>query len=273
MRKRTLLLTCAALIGLMLAFQFGRTRLRQRNVSPTGAELIFYCGAGLRPAADELIARFDARMGIRITATYAGSGRLLGQIATLERGDLFMPGAAFYLDKAVEKSLIVPESRRTVAFFVPVLFVRKGNPKNIRGLSDLTRPGLRIGLGDERSCAVGKQALKILARNAIDYAAVEPNIAYKSGTVDELGVAISLETIDVAVMWDANASYFGDAGDIVPIPRENNIISEIPIAILSSSVHRDEARRFVDFVTSDEGRQVFGARGYTVILPKKRNEL
>ena len=72
----------------------------------TGAELLLFCGAGLQPLADALIEEFSARAGVRVAVTYAGSGQLLGQLEALPRGDLFLPGAEFYVQRAVALGLV-----------------------------------------------------------------------------------------------------------------------------------------------------------------------
>jgi len=240
--------------------------------APAGpVELIYFCGAGIRPAAERLIAAFEDKTGhmVRIRATYAGSGRLLGQISATRRGDLFMPGAELYVDLAVKKSLAIPETRRVVAWFVPVIFVKKGNPLGIHSLDDLLRPGVRLGLGDERSCAIGRRTLKILKKNGIDPERIERNVAFRSATVNELAVAVQMGSIDAAILWDANARQFAENGDMVPIPLEKNVVSAIPIVVLSCSSHRKEAEAFVEFVASEAGRRIFRESGYTTALPGK----
>jgi molybdate transport system substrate-binding protein len=233
----------------------------------TGRGLMLHCGAGIRPAADALIEAFEAKHDVKVSATYDGSGRLLGQISAFHKGDLFMPGAELYVDKAIEKDLAVAETRRIVAHFVPVIFVRKGNPRGVASLRDLGKNGLRVGLGDERSCAVGKKTLKILEKNGIPYSDIEKNVVHKSATVNELGLLIQLGNADAVILWDANARHFADHGDVVPIPPDKNIPSTIPIVLLKSSEHPEEARAFIDFVTSEEGRKILTDRKYTVEIP------
>jgi len=256
-------------VGLLVYYTQGRSAgNRTSEQIPSSVSLMLYCGAGIRPAADVLIQEFEARYNVRINPTYAGSGRLLGQIAAHQTGDLFMPGAELYVAKAIEQGLGLRETKRIVAFFVPVIFVQKGNPKNIHSLHDLTRKGVRLGFGDERSCAVGKKTLKILEKNRIAYESLKDNVVYNSGTVNELGVAIQLGNVDAVILWDANARHFAEHGHIVAIPPEANIPSAIPIVVLNSSRHVEEARRFIEFVTCEEGQRILKERGYTVSLPE-----
>jgi len=205
---------------------------------------------------------------VTVSATYAGSGRLLGQISTLQKGDLYMPGAALYVDKAIEKGLADADTRRDVAYFVPVIMVQENNPHAIASLRDLTASDVRIGIGDERACAVGRNTLKILEKNKIAYADLEKNIVYKSGTVNELGLAIELENVDAVILWDANARQFADHGTIVPIPAEKNIPSAISIVRLKSSKLAEQALAFIKFAISDQGRKILESKSYTTKPPE-----
>ena len=229
-------------------------------------EIILYAGAGLRPAVEPVIETFERITGIRVAANYAGSGRQLGQIGAIRKGDLFMPGAEFYVDIAEEKGWAEKATKRTVAFFIPVIFVQKGNPKNIRSLDDLKREDLRLGFGDERACAVGRKTLKILKKAGISHDDLGENVVYKSGTVNELGTAVQTKSVDAVILWDANARQFAAYGDAVAIPPGLNDVSTVPIVRLKSSRHPKEAMRFIEFITSEKGRAVLTRRGYTVSL-------
>ena len=269
-----LLVAVACIVGLSFYLMRPAARSGRRagsSSSPAETELLLYCGAGIRPAASALIKAFEARHKIKINATYAGSGRLLGQIVSLQRGDFFMPGAELYVDKAIEKGLAWGESKRIVAYFVPVIFVQKGNPKNIRSILDFSREDIRLGFGDERACAVGKKTLNILEKNDISYSEIEKNVVYKSATVNELGLAIQFKTVDAVILWDANARHFAESGEIVPIPPRQNIPSAIPIVLLKSSKHTEEAGKFIEFIKSEEGRGIWAEKGYSLLLPVQKH--
>ena len=246
-------------VGAMLAC-FGCGRSEPAAQAP----LLLHCGAGIRPAAEALIKAFEAKSGIKVTANYAGSGRLLGQISTHSKGDLYMPGAELYVDIAAQKGLADGATRRGVAWFIPALFVRKGNPDNIRSLSDLTRPGLRVDLGDPRSCAIGRRTLKLFEKNGIKRKDVMPNVVNMTATANELCQAIQLGHVAATVAWDANARNFAKYGDLVAIPRDQNLPSHIPIVVLVSSRQRAAALEFIRFITSGEAKSILKSQGYTV---------
>jgi len=255
--------------GIVFVFSnpFGSSTTTE-HPSPPEKELLLYCGAGIQPVAEALTKAFSRKTRITVNTTFAGSGRLLGQLATSQVGDLFMPGSAFYVERAIEQKLAREDTKQAVAYFVPVIVVQKGNPFQVTSLADLAEKKLRLGLGDERSVAVGKQSAKLFNKNQIARADINKNVVYTSGTVNELGVAMQMKHIDAAIMWDANARQFAHSLELIEIPPEQNLISTIPLVALTCSEHLEEAKRFIDFVTSPVGKNMLKEYDYTVELDR-----
>lgn len=235
-----------------------------------GAEpLQMYCGAGIRPAADEAVAAFTARHGIEVACDYAGSEVLLSRLKLSGRGDLYMPGEMEYLQRAADEGRIA--SQHTVCYFVPVILVQKGNPRAVASLDDLTQPGIRLGLGDEKACAIGKVAARIFAKNGLDPARIDANVVFRSMTVSELGNNVKLKALDAAIVWDAVAKYFEADADAVPIPPERNVVSTVAVGVLKTSQRPEAARQLAEFLAGDEGHEIFRKHGYTVDSPLAHN--
>lgn len=229
-------------------------------------ELLLYCGAGIRPPVQQIAETFEREHGVKIVADYAGSEVLLSKIKLARQGDLYMPGDEYYVDQAAAEGMIL--SQKPVCYFVPTILVQKGNPKKISRLQDLLVPGLRLGLGDARTCAVGRAAKEIFAKNNIAWGDVEENLAFQSLTVNELGMQIQAGSLDAVIVWDAMARYYSEHGTEVSIPADQNVISTVDIGVLSFTKNRPLAEEFVEFVTSQRGGDIFRKHNYTVELPK-----
>ena len=227
---------------------------------------LLYCGAGIEPPVAELVEAFNREHGTAIVCDYRGSEVLLSSVTLTGKGDLYMPGDVHYVELAEKKDLVA--SRKTVCYFVPVILVAKRNPKQIRALEDLTRKDVKVGLGDPQFCANGRKSSKIFQNSGIPEEDV--NVTFRSPTVNELGNHIELGSLDAVIVWDAVAAYVCDSGrgEIVRIPRGQNVISTVAIAILNSSQHPDTAAKFVQFITSERGREVFARHHYTTDLPQ-----
>jgi len=228
--------------------------------------LLVFCGAGLRPPMAELADRFGREAGAAIHVDYAGHQVLLSKIKLGQQGDIYVPGDKRYVDLAAEKGLIL--SRERVCYFVPTILVQKGNPKGISGLHDLARPGVRLGLGNPEACAVGRTSKRIFEKNEIPWPNVQRNLLFQSATVSELGMQIQAQSLDAVIVWDAVAKYYGRHGDEVPIPIRQNVISTVEAGVLKDTRDEALAKRFLEFMVSDHGRQVFRTHGYRVESPK-----
>jgi len=229
-------------------------------------ELLLYCGAGIRPPADELVEIFEREYGVKVALDYAGSEVLLSKIKLARQGDLYMPGDKHYVEQAAREDMIL--SRRSVCYWIPTILVQKGNPKKISGLEDLLKPGIKLGLGDPGACAIGRTSEQILAKNNITWKDIERNLVYQSLTVNELGMQIQAKALDAVIVWDAMARYYSEHGDEIPIALEKNVISTVDIGVLKFTKHKELAERFVDFVTSETGRGIFEKHNYRITPPQ-----
>ena len=246
------------IIGVCLALGMGCSKEKP------GRSVFVVCGAAMKNPMEEIGALFERKTGIRVEYTYAGSACLLPQVDGTGQGDVYMPGEMFYLDQARKRGLVSRYER--VLYMVPVIVVAKGNPKGIRGLQDLAREGLRVGLGDPKTTALGKHSHILLKRAGL-LERVLRNMKTSAVTAPELGNAIKLAHIDAAIIWDCLAHWYPDDLDTIRVPVQGAEISTVPLAVLRSARDQDAAGRFLDFVSSAEGKAVFRKHHYTLDLP------
>jgi molybdate transport system substrate-binding protein len=215
---------------------------------------------------DEMGELYREETGVRVDFSYSGAAILLANLVFSRTGDLFMPGEMFYLKQAATRGYVA--DARPVAYFVPVMIVRKGNPKNIQSLSDLARPEMTVGVGDPEALPVGPITQGIFERAGLTEA-IEPNITIKAGCIPELANAVKLKALDAAIVWDAVAYYYADSVDIIEIPTEINEYALVPIGVLTSAGERTEqARRFMEFLVSEDAKAVFEEHHFRTTVPR-----
>jgi len=223
--------------------------------------LLVYAGAGFRPPIEDAAAAFERKHDAHVELTFAGSGCLLAQAELAGRGDVFIPGEMHYLEKAQERGIASHAVR--IAYLAPVIAVRKGNPKEVHGLADFSRPGVRVGLGDPQSVAIGLVGERWLRATLGEsgLAGVHANVTTRALNVNELGSQLSLGAIDAAIVWDATVSLFSDLESVVP-ENAREFRTLIAGSVLSMSKQPQLASEFLAFLISDEGRAIFRARSY-----------
>lgn len=258
------LILAATLIAAFLFTGCGRRELPEEQDEVK--ELLLYCGAGIRPPVAELTETFGHEHGVKVVTDYAGSEVLLSKIKLARQGDLYMPGDRHYVQQAAKEGMI--HSSKNVCYFVPTILVQKGNPKEIQQLEDLLKPGLKLGLGDAKACAIGRKTRQIFAKNNIPWNEVEKNLKFQSQTVNELGMQIQANSLDAVIVWDAIARYYNKYGQEIPIPAKRNVISTVDIGIITFTKNHALAEKFVEFTTSDQGQAIFKKHLYTVNAPE-----
>ena len=177
-----------------------------------------------------------------------------------------MTGARSDIESAIEKGFV--DETRDVVYHVPCIVTPKGNPAGIDSLECLAEPGVRVALGDPTGPAIGKVSKKILESLGI-WDEVGENVVAFSGTVNELLVYVSLGQADAAIVWED--LFNPDEMEMVEIPREKNEIKVVSIGTLIFSEDKEVAERFMNFVVSEEGKEVFVDHGF-VAYPDPKYE-
>jgi len=251
----------AALLAVALSLGIG---CGERAGGP--ARLHLYCGAGLRDAVADIAEAFTESTGVLVEADYAGSEVLLSRLKLSARGDVYMPGDEHYVELARQEGLVA--SSRPACYFVPVILVRKGNPKGIRTLRDLLHPDVALALGDAQACAIGRQTQMVLSKNGIAAEDVDKRVVFRSLTVNELALHLEVGKADATVVWDAIAAQYAEDTEVVVIPAEENVVSTVPVAVLTTSGQPELARRFADFAAGPQGQAVFRRHHYSTEPPR-----
>jgi len=216
------------------------------STTENAESLLVYCGAGMRKPMDEIGLLFEEENGISINYNYAGSNTLLSQMELTQKGDIYMPGATYYFDVAREKGFT--DYEQLIAYHVPVIAVPKENPANISSLDDLTKPGVKVILGDSKAVAIGNLGDTLLKENGI-YEDVEKNVVARGATVNELIVYVSMDQADASIIWE-DLVVNSEKIESVAINSKKNIIKIIPVGTLSFSNKNNAANKSVESVAN-----------------------
>ena len=246
-------LKCLKKIVLMILWSLSTTLA-------AGQSLLVLAGAASKPPTELVAAAFTAKTGVKVDLIFGGSGYVLSQMQLGRTGDVYFPGSSDYMEKAKVNGLVVPESERKVVYLVNAINVRKGNPKGIKSLRDLARPGLRVAIANPEGVCVGLYAIEILEKNLKpeEVAAVKANIVNYPESCEKTAKSISLATVDAVIGWRVFEHWDPERIETVPLAKEEVIrIGYIPVAISTFSQQPELAQQFIDFVISDEGRQYY----------------
>ena len=210
----------------------------------------------LRPGLERTIAEFEAREGAEVATTYNGCGILVAQMKAGERPDLYFACDVEFMKMVKDRF----EPPLDVTLNQLVILVKKGNPHGIRRLRDLARPGLRVGVGNEKQCALGELTQTALREEGAR-AEVERNIVMRTPTGDMLANHMRVGALDAAVTYLSNAAGAGDALEAVAVDLPCAIATQ-PVAVGKGSARKALAGRLVEALVSPVSRERFEAWGF-----------
>ena len=232
-----------------------------------GGTLTILAASSLTDAFGQLGKTFEQQNpGTTVKTSFGASSDLLAQIQQGAPADVFASAAEEEMNTAVKDGLV---SGKPVAFVKnrEVVMVPKDNPANIKSIEDLSKPGIKLVLAEERVPAAD-YAVEILDNANKEYGSGFKKKVLSNVVSREADVRASVNRV---VVGDADAT-FGYASDYTPdirdkvkvilIPPNLNIIATYPIATLKDAKEAGLAKKWVDLVTSSEGQTVLKTWGF-----------
>lgn len=218
-----------------------------------GSGITVFAAASLTGSFTELGKRFEAaNPGTRVRFTFAGSSALARQINEGAPADVFASAAPANMKQVTDTGAVtatpVTFARNTLQIAVP-----RGNPAGIGGLTDFAKADLKIALCAEQvPCGAA-------AKKVFEAAKVTPAPDTLEQDVKAVLTKVALGEVDAALVYrtDVRAN---DEVDGLDFAEADQAVNDYPIAPMAKA--RDSARAFVDFVLSDQGREVLTAAGF-----------
>jgi molybdate transport system substrate-binding protein len=219
-------------------------------------EIVMFSGAMLRPGIEKTLKAFEQREGCRFTTVYNGCGVLVAQMRAGQRPDAYFSCDTSFM-KSVADLYLDPVN---VVDNQLMIIVQKGNPKGIRTVKDLTKPGLRVGLPHHDKSAMGNIAWKMLVQMNV-YDALTPNLKVESPTGDFLINQVRTGSLDAIIACRSNWTGVREHLDAVPIHDPLARMTQ-PYAVGRNTRYRHMLARLQDALTTAASREQFESEGF-----------
>lgn len=227
--------------------------------------LMVFCGAAFKKPVEDIMNIYQQKTGTAINVVYAGVGTLLTQITLSRQGDVFVVPSPDIMDRAKKRNSVEGASIRNIAYVAPCINTQKGNPMNVRGLKDLTRPGLRIAIGNPQIVYVGALAVEMVEKNLSpdEKAAFRKNVVTYAEDFNKLSTMLVLKQVDAVIGMHFMEGWYPDKVATVKFkPAEVLRIGSAQAAVITFSTKKTEAGRFIDFLASTDAQAIFRKYNY-----------
>lgn len=189
-----------------------------------------------------------------VTYSFGGSGALVQQVQQGAPADVIATADASSMKQLQDANLV--EAPKTFARNRLEILVAAGNPRGVKTVSDLGRPGLDVVLGAE-TVPVGKYAKRVL-----DQAGVTVTPKSLEPDVRSVVAKVTAGEADASIVYVTDAKAAGGKAEGVEIPQAQNATATYPIAVVKAAKHPAAARAFVAEVTGAKGQTILRQRGF-----------
>lgn len=222
------------MLGLVIVAILGFSGCAKEQAKSTSKEIFVYAGSASKPPTEEATQLFEKKTGIKVNLIFGGSGAVLSQMKLSKKGDIYFPGSSDFMEKAKKDDVVYTDTEQKIVYLVSAINVQKGNPKNIKTLKDLLKPGLKVAIANPETVCVGLYAVEILNKTLTkdEVKRFRDNLINYTESCDKTATAISLKTVDAVIGWSVFQYWDPERIETIDIDKSQiQRIGYIPIAI------------------------------------------
>lgn len=234
--------------------------------------VVAYTAASLKGASPALAAGFEKMYpGHHVVFNLDGTQALKTQVQNGAYADVFISASQKYTTELTTGGYFVDGTVKQLTTNYVIVILPANNPGHINSLADLSKPGLKIAMGDT-SVPVGTATYGALAnlakstygndwntsvfKNVVTYETAEPNVAAK----------VSLGEVDAGFVYESTATAAAkDTYLAITIPKKDNYLQTYQIGVMKQSTGKGAAADFENFMISAQGQQILKDYGFRPI--------
>jgi len=241
---RLLLTGAVATVAVAVALVAGQASAR------SNAQITVYAAASLT----DVFPKIDPAQRYQ----FGGSNTLAAQITQGAPADVFASANMTLPNQLNARGLCskpVVFTRNTLVVVVP-----KSNPKNVRSVYDLTKPGVKLVVAGP-GVPVGSYTLQIL-KNMNLTSSVTKNVVSQETDVREVLAKVALGEADAGFVYSTDAKTVADKVNVIKVPAWAQPKVQYGICIVSKSNNKTDAAAFIAKVLSKAGQARMLAYGF-----------
>lgn len=222
-------------------------------------EIVVAAAANLTDAFDEIGRRFTAKTGVRVVNSFGATANLARQVENGAPFDVFASADVSHVDELAAKGLLTDGTRAVFARGRLVLWLPPGKEARVGRLEDLAGDAVtKVAVAKPDVAPYGQAAVESLRAMNL-WQKVEPKVVYAENVAEAKQYASS---------GNADAAFIPRAlvkegeGRAIDVDESLHAPIDQAIAVVRASKRQEAARRFVEFVTGEEGQSALKSFGY-----------
>ena len=233
------------------------------TVTAGAADVTVFAAASLTDSLKQIAADYQKQTGHGVTFNFEASSILARQIEEGAPADIFFSADETQTDRLAERGLIDTATRVDRLGNTLVVVAPKGSDLQIHSAADLAAGGVKqVALADPKAVPAGVYAKEWLEKFGA-WDAVKPKVVPAQNVRAALA-SVASGNVDAGVVYKTDAAISKHVKIVYEVPRADGPDIRYPMALVKASEHPDEAKRFLEYLNSDDAGRVFERFGFAV---------
>jgi molybdate transport system substrate-binding protein len=230
------------------------------------ADVTVFAAASLTDSLREIGADYARETGQQVVFNFEASSILARQIIEGAPADIFFSADETQIDRLADKGLIDPATRQDRLGNTLVVVVPADSSLQIQSAADLAGEGVKqIALGDPKAVPAGVYAKAWLTKLKL-WDAVKPKVVPAENVRAALA-AVASGNVDAGVVYKTDAAISKSVKVAYEVPHADGPDIRYPMAMVKASAEPAAAKKFLDYLDSDEAAAIFKRYGFSIHDP------
>ena len=209
----------------------------------------------IKPALQEIAARYEAQTGRRIDLRLGSSREILARLKLDGTGDVFICSSEPERKRAVDEGLVAKWPTGAIAYLVPAIITRFDCPVEVTGLDSLVAEELSLVIADPEQEAMGRFAADVLERAGLGEDA-RTLVAMMPADAPKVVEMVSLGKADAAIAWGAMQQWDPEFLRVVKVGQSVTGVAAVKAAPTTRARDAAAADEFIAFLRAPEAQTV-----------------
>ena len=233
------------------------------TVAARAADVTVFAAASLTDSLKHIAADYQKQTGRTVVFNFEASSVLARQIEAGAPADIFFSADETQMDRLAGRGLIDPATRVDRLRNTLVVVAPADSALQIHSPGDLAADGVKqIALADPKAVPAGVYAKEWLERHHV-WDAVKSKVVPAENVRAALA-AVASGNVDAGVVYRTDAEISKSVKIVYEVPRADGPDIRYPVAVMKTSEHPEEAKRFLEYIESKKAARVFERFGFDV---------
>ncbi|KXH86696.1 molybdate ABC transporter substrate-binding protein [Sporosarcina sp. HYO08] len=248
-------------IGIVLLLLASCTQNEKTKPSEQNIELLISAAASLTDALHEVKTVFEENHDVTLTFNFNGSGKLAQQITQGAPADVFLSASKKDMDILEDAKLLLDESRVDFATNELVLITNEDSSLSIESFDQILSGNIgQVAIGDPESVPAGRYTKRVFEHLGL-WEPLESKMVFSSN-VRQVLTHVEMGNADLGVVYTSDAKISNKIKVLVTAHQDWHEPIVYPGAVIAETKHPNEAKAFLTFLTSEDGKTILHKYGF-----------